>query len=261
MRTTPIMQLFNYFSNPTSENGISLVIMLFSLTAVVAVLLPFHECAHALTAWRFGDNTANEQGRLTLNPLKHIDPIGLGCMFLVGFGWAKPVPINPLRASRKISMRAFIAITAAAGPVSNILFSLICIIIAKIIYVTTTPVMLIEVLSELDMYGRFWNLSFNFTEFLDNPFMAYLGFALIMMATISVFLAVFNLIPIPPLDGSKMLFFFLNNRQVYMIERHMHIIRTVLLVLLLTGFLSPIIGSLGRYVMIGLNYATFFITL
>ncbi|MCL2037360.1 MAG: site-2 protease family protein [Oscillospiraceae bacterium] len=270
----PIFELFDFLRNPnsTANEGISVILMLFAITASTLILLPFHESAHALSAKLLGDNTAERMGRLTLNPLRHIDPIGFSCMFLIGFGWAKPVPVNPLNADRRVTQRGFLALTAAAGPVSNVLFSLICIIIAKVLYIATIPKEIMESLADVSgIHGKFEWLVFGgmrsgdgtftkFTEMLNSPFVAYLGFALMLIATISLYLAAFNLLPIPPLDGSKILFFFLNNRQVNMFERHINIIRGVLLLLLLaTPFLRSFIGLIADFLMKGLELATFFI--
>jgi Zn-dependent protease len=227
---SPLFTLLDFFQGKV--DAITLLLVFFSIISVTLILLPFHEFAHAITAYWLGDNTAKEQGRLTLNPIYHVDPIGFGCMFLIGFGWAKPVPVNPLRANRKVTMRSFMAITAAAGPLSNILFSLVCVIIAKLLTLTGNS-------SDM-MYFSF--------------------FALYMMSYTSLYLAVFNLIPIPPLDGSKILFCFLSNHQINMIERHMHIIRSVLLIVLLTTpFLRGFIKWGADIIMTGLDYATFFI--
>ncbi|MCL1904152.1 MAG: site-2 protease family protein [Oscillospiraceae bacterium] len=268
---SPIMQLFEHLSNPTGNSSLYIVLLFFSIISSTIILLPFHECAHAFVAWKLGDNTASEQGRLTLNPLRHIDPIGFACMFLIGFGWAKPVPVNPLRANRNITMRKFMSLTAAAGPASNVLFSLICVIISKIIYITTVPASIIAIFSELnvDIYTRFYNLSFppqfllNMSpDYFNNRFMAYLGFSLMMISSISLYLAVFNLIPIPPLDGSKIMYFFLSTNQINFIERYMPVIRIVLLMILITTpFLRYFISGVSDAIMVGINYATFFITL
>ena len=259
MRGT-IFQLFSYIQEPTPGAGLFLAMQFFSIIAIVLVLLPFHECAHGLSAKWLGDETAKRSGRLTLNPLAHIDPLGTICMFLIGFGWAKPVPVNPLCANRRVTMRSFMALTAAAGPASNVLFSLVCVIISKIIYVIIVPAEFVEKLASYDTFDKFYALSFMFSEYVATPFLAYLGFALMMMATTSIYLAVFNLLPIPPLDGSKMLFFFLNNRQIDFIERHMNIVRTILLILLLTtGIITGFIGFLGDFILKAIEYATFFI--
>src|SRR5689334_23219884 len=105
-----------------------------SLLAGIKYLIPLilsltvHEWAHAYSAFRLGDDTASRQGRLTLNPIPHIDPIGTILCPLLGipFGWAKPVPVNPLRFNRGVSMRTGMMITAAAGPLSNLVLAVLC---------------------------------------------------------------------------------------------------------------------------------------
>ncbi len=166
------------------------LIELFAHIAVILLILPLHEFAHAWTANKLGDDTAKYQGRMTINPLAHIDPIGALCLLVGGFGWAKPVPIDPSRFNRKHSMRFGVAITALAGPVSN----LIAAFIGKIIY-------------------RFYELSPIYRNYLtdlaagegvkNGPMM--LAYMLSAFVSINIGLALFNLIPIPPLDGSKIL--------------------------------------------------------
>ena len=102
-----------------------------ALVALVAI--PFHEAGHALAAWLLGDPTAKREGRISLNPLRHIDPIGFACMFLVGFGWAKPVPVNPNYFKKP---KEGMAITALAGPVSNFLLALVLVLILPLTYWT-----------------------------------------------------------------------------------------------------------------------------
>jgi Zn-dependent protease len=135
--------------------------------------LSVHEWAHAYSAFRLGDDTASRMGRLTLNPLAHIDPIGtLIVPLFAQFGWAKPVPVNPARFNRNISMRMGMIITASAGPVSNVVLALLCIFVM----------------------GVLWRFSFRneaIERFLE------MGFQL------NTVLALFNLLPIPPLDGSR----------------------------------------------------------
>jgi len=218
--------------------GIDVVISFFAIAALIFVLLPFHEYAHAWTAYKLGDGTAKAYGRLTLNPLAHIDPMGAFCMLILPFGWAKPVPIDPRHASRKISQRTFVALTAAAGPLSNILLSLIFVAISKL-------VMLI-----------------GGAAFSGQVTLPYFAWAFHMIAYMSVFLALFNLIPIPPLDGSKILFYFLNNRQVVFMERNAHKFRLGLILLLFLPMFDFIFVGMARAantIMRGLDYATFFI--
>ena len=143
---------------------------------VVFCTLPIHEFAHAFVATKLGDPTPKNRGRLTLNPLAHIDPMGAIMILLVGFGYAKPVPVN---ARKFKNPKAGMAITALAGPVSNLILALIYRILSNLAWFIC-----IENPSEV------WQVSALFFNY---------------AALINVSLAVFNLFPIPPLDGSKIL--------------------------------------------------------
>ena len=145
---------------------------------ILLITITIHEFAHALVADRLGDPTPRLAGRLTLNPLSHIDPIGLFMLFLVRFGWAKPVPINPYNFADPRSGSLFVSL---AGPVSNFLFAWILAIIYR-----TLPLPLGEIGAAIVTYTIWINLA----------------------------LAVFNLIPVPPLDGSHILEFFLPAHQL-----------------------------------------------
>jgi len=161
------------------------IIMEIILVLVPMILsLSVHEFAHAWSARLLGDTTAQAEGRLTLNPLAHIDPIGtllLPVILIVSasgffFGWAKPVPVNPTRFTRKISMRKGMLLTAAAGPASNLVLAVVSAAILAV----------------------FWHGDLVATD------SAFVGL-LIRMLSINIALAVFNLIPIGPLDGQKVL--------------------------------------------------------
>jgi Zn-dependent protease len=140
--------------------------------------LTVHEFAHAWSAYKLGDTTAAEQGRLTLNPLVHIDLIGTFLLPLLGvpFGWAKPVPVNPVRFRRDVSMGRGMMITAAAGPLSNVVLAVVCAI----------------------TLGLLWR----FTPDLLERQQA-IGSLLFIGLKMNVALALFNMLPIPPLDGSR----------------------------------------------------------
>ena len=144
----------------------------------IIIALSFHEFSHAFVAFKLGDNTAQSLGRLTVNPLAHIDWIGLLVMVTVGFGWAKPVPFNPHNLKYKKWGPTMVAF---AGPLSNLLLALIS-------------------------AGLFWLFAFTLGMPADNALLIFLGFSLI----VNLALMFFNFIPLPPLDGSKLLLAFLD---------------------------------------------------
>lgn len=157
------------------------------LARVLTLLLviPIHESAHALVAKWFGDDTAERAGRISLNPMDHFDPIGSILMVLTGFGWAKPVPINPVRMKR---FRAGIALTALAGPVSNIIAAFVGVLTYAILLCTKT--------------GYEAEISSAITP------MSCVILLLQYFFHVNIGLAIFNLIPIPPLDGYNVLSYF-----------------------------------------------------
>lgn len=175
---------------------------------VLCACLPVHEFAHAYVADKLGDDTARRQGRLTLNPLRHLDLWGSVLLIFVGFGWAKPVPVDPRRFRHP---KRDMAITAAAGPISNIIMATVLLTVLKILYYTS-----------FTGSGRFYLL----LSILEIVIIVNLG------------LAVFNLLPIPPLDGSKLLGAILPDRIYYRIARYDRIIMLALFALLWTGVLS-----------------------
>ena len=155
----------------------------------VFLCLTIHETCHGLAAYALGDPTAKSMRRLSLNPLRHIDWIGLCMMFFCGFGWAKPVPVDP-RYFRK--PKQGMALTALAGPVSNLLLALLLLLCSRLIY-------------DFAPYSDLWNLLFGF---------------LLDTAVLSIGLGIFNLVPIPPLDGSKVLAAFLPDHAYFQLMRY-----------------------------------------
>ena len=169
--------------------------------AAVLVCLTVHETCHALAAYALGDPTAKRQHRLSLNPLHHIDWLGLAMLMLAGFGWAKPVPVNPYFFKKP---KSGMALTALAGPVSNFLLALLALVALRFF---------LPVLGGASLLNQF----------------------LLECAILSIGLGVFNLIPIPPLDGSKVLGALLPDRQYEMLLRYEHLGILVLWALLLVG--------------------------
>ena len=157
------------------------------IARVVVLIIAFtvHELSHAVTADYLGDPTPRRMGRITLNPLKHLDPIGTLLLIIAGFGWAKPVMINPM--NMRGNPRTSMAIVAAAGPISNLLMAAIAAVFFRL-----------GLVSFVQASGAF-SLSLLMSEFI----------------WINLILAFFNLIPIPPLDGSKILYALLPSELVY----------------------------------------------
>lgn len=186
---------------------------------VLLLALTFHEYAHGYVAYRLGDPTAKSLGRLTLNPLKHLDPLGTLAFIFIKFGWAKPVPVNP-RYFR--NPRQDMLYVALAGPATNLVLAIICAVALKAVLAiapSMPPEMIATVIKPviLFFYSSVW---------------------------INVILCIFNFLPIPPLDGSKILMGLLPHNlaaQYAQFERYGFII---LLVLLFTGVLSNVISPI-----------------
>ena len=211
-----------------------LIHLLLSLP-IILFALSLHETAHGYVASRLGDPTAKSLGRLTLNPIKHLDPIGFICMVLFGFGWANPVPINSRYFKKP---RRDMAICALAGPVSNLLAAVCFSVLYGIALVAFNLVAIKIGFPNETAY----QLAEHFLIFL------YYGISL------NVTLAVFNLLPIPPLDGSRILSAFLPARLAYKYLKYERIISIVLMVLLLVGVLSPVISIATDLIINGLMW-------
>ncbi len=198
-----------------------------SRTLAVLLCLTVHETCHGLAALALGDPTAKSMHRLSLNPLRHIDWLGLAMMLAAGFGWAKPVPVDP-RYFRK--PKQGMAVTALAGPVSNLLLALLALLAGRLIY-------------EYAPYGPGWNAAFEFF--------------LYSLAPLSIGLGLFNLLPIPPLDGAKVAGVLLPDRTYFRFMRYERYGMLALLALSYFGLTSQLIGNAILWVYMTMFYLFF----
>lgn len=203
----------------------TIIAEILAVLVIIFLILPFHEWAHAQTAYLLGDKGIKQRGRLSLNPLSHIDPVGALAMLFIGFGWAKPVPVDSRYFKNpKVGM----AITAFMGPVAN----------------------LIAALAGLFVFHTLWCIVPTF--FTAGGFGSYVLAFLQFYIIVNVNLAVFNLLPIPPLDGSKILFVFLPDKAVMFFYRYQMFFMIGLIVLLWAGPLSYVLTFLSRGALYGI---------
>ncbi len=206
------------------------LIQLALVLPIILLSLSLHESAHAYAAYKLGDPTARNLGRISLNPLRHLDPIGFLCMLLCGFGWANPVPINS-RNFRK--PRSGMALSALAGPVSNLLLSIVFLLLLRFVG-----------------YGWLATLTYPSETAFNAAYFLILFFY--YGVSLNVTLAVFNLLPVPPLDGSRILFIFLPPKYAYKLVRYERYISLAVMLLLLLGPLSWLINWLTDLIITGM---------
>ena len=209
MVLTTIVQ---YATNPSA-----LFMLLVSIPGVL-IAITFHEFAHGLAAYKLGDNTAKMEGRLSLNPLDHLDPIGTLMLLFAGFGWGKPVRVNPSNYTRKISMEKGEAIVSLAGPLMNIILAILFTIIYFAIY------------------------KFAGGGFITSTMGSVLMLLISATISINIGLGVFNLIPLPPLDGSKIIMPFLPYNAKQWFRNNEQIFYIIFVVIWITGIASMIIS-------------------
>ena len=212
-----IMLISGLFSYLTDTN--KLLSLLLSVPGIL-IAITFHEFAHAYVADKLGDDTPRNQGRLTLNPLGHLDPIGSVMLLFAGFGWGKPVEVNPRNYDRRFSMDKADAIVSIAGPLMIFFLAIVLTIIYCAIY------------------------KFSSVAFINSQVGTIVLLMINIAISINIGLGVFNLIPLPPLDGSKVLKAFLpyNSRQWF--ENNEKIFEMIFVALWIVGILSTIISPL-----------------
>ncbi len=187
------------------------------LIVVVAALfaITMHELAHGYTAYLLGDTTAKDQGRLTLNPIKHIDPFGLLALVILKIGWAKPVPINPMKFKKRKSGTILVSL---AGPAMNLLLAF--------------------------LFGLLYKITLGLNDFVTYLFL----YSMI----VNVGLGVFNLLPLPPLDGSKILASLLPQKWEMYFYKYERYLSLLVLILYFTGVVSavilPVINSIINFI-------------
>ena len=224
-----------------------IIYFLYLITSVL-LALTMHEVAHGYVAYRCGDPTAKMMGRLSLNPLKHLDPIGTVCMFLLGFGWAKPVPVNPRNFSNfrrddflvsvagiATNLTLFIISTALAVGVNGLLWKpdVIAYYGAKALLSSNGPafgILLMGGGAEVE-------------ELMRIPWLQYVQRFLLLFASINLGLGIFNLLPFPPLDGFHLVNDLLLRGRLYLSQQVFQIAQIVLMFLVFTGALSGLMST------------------
>lgn len=215
-------RLLTYINNPEIIIGI-----LFTIPGVL-IAITFHEFAHGYAAYKLGDNTAKNEGRLTLNPLDHLDPIGSIMLLFAGFGWGKPVHVNPNNYTRRMSMDKAEAIVSIAGPAMNIVLAFIF----TLVYLAT--------------------IKYAGTAFLSSSVGKVIITMIYSIVSINIGLGVFNLIPLPPLDGSKVIKPFLSTKAKMWFENNEQIFYIVFVILWITPIAGYIISPVISWVSTGI---------
>lgn len=200
-----------------SGDIMTVILLVLSRAFVIFCCTPVHELAHGYAAYKLGDDTAKYQGRLTFNPLAHLDPVGAIMIFLFGFGYAKPVQVNPTKFKNP---RRDMALTALAGPVANIIMAFVSVFIAYII-----------------------------GAFAHSQLLSLIAVFFYYAASVNAMLAVFNLIPVPPLDGSRIFSVFLSDKKYFAIMRYERYIMIGFMVLIATGVLDGLLSGLSSLMM------------
>ena len=220
-----IMLIWGIMNFATDTN--SLLGLLFTIPGVL-IAITFHEFAHAWAAYKLGDDTPRMEGRLTINPMAHLDPVGSIMLLFAGFGWGKPVNVNPRNYNRDISMDKADALVSVAGPIMNFILAIILTLIYYAIY------------------------KFGSIALLSSRVIGIIMTMILYAIAINVGLGVFNLIPLPPLDGSKVIKPLLPYNAKIWFENHERTFYYIFVFLWILGPLGDIVSPIINVVNTGL---------
>lgn len=250
-----IISRLQYWGSWLTSDPVGFFIYILYFAVAVLLTLMLHEIAHGYVAYRHGDPTAKMLGRLTLDPRKHLDPIGTIALILVGFGWAKPVPINPRNFTGNRVRADFLV--SIAGVITN----LTLFIVATFLTVVINPLLWKpEVIAAnggskafLEIYGLGYNILFsgaggNYVQYMQTPWLMHVQRFLLMFLTFNLTIGIFNLIPIPPLDGFHILNDLAFKGRLNVTPQFMRAAQIIFLLLLFTGAIGSVLITVTRAV-------------
>lgn len=242
----------------TTDPGGTIITLLYVAVCILFSLI-IHECAHGYVALKCGDPTAKWMGRLTLDPRKHLDPIGTICMVFMRIGWAKPVPINPRNFRH---YRRDYILVSLAGIAANLIICILSLVISAILAKVIWKPEVIEQLAAAGVKTKLINVYDNsfaasvyaglydyFGQYAQSQWPMYIQRLFLMLAQMNLGLAIFNLIPVPPLDGYRFLDQFVFKGRLSMDMQTMRYIQIAFLLICISGLLTGFLTTVNSAVM------------